>query len=118
MRGKMRRPSGDWLMPQIDDVVGGSSRVMSLAVEDDPAPALAFGLPQMVISRVDLPAPLEPMMVTIWPCSTSTLTPLQRLDVAVVGVDVLELRASAGPPSAARSAATSGGSSSSSGSPR
>ena len=59
---------------EIDDVVGGEPGDV-LAVEDDPAPARPCGLPQTVISRVDLPAPLEPMMVTIWPCSTSTLTP-------------------------------------------
>ena len=37
--------------------------------------ALALGRPQMVISRVDLPAPLAPMMLTIWPRSTRRLTP-------------------------------------------
>ena len=39
-------------------------------------PSLARGLPQTVISRVDFPAPFEPMMVTISPCRISTETPL------------------------------------------
>ena len=59
---------------EIDDVVGGEPGDVA-ALVDDPARAPPCGLPQMVISRVDLPAPLAPMMVTISPCSTSTLTP-------------------------------------------
>ena len=38
-------------------------------------PCLARGLPQMVISSVDLPAPLAPISVTISPGSTCRLTP-------------------------------------------
>jgi hypothetical protein len=38
-------------------------------------PAAARGVPQMVISSVDLPAPLAPMRVTISPSPTSRSTP-------------------------------------------
>ena len=37
-------------------------------------PLAACGEPQSVISRVDLPAPLAPIRVTISPFFTSTLT--------------------------------------------
>ena len=42
-------------------------------------------------SVVDLPAPFEPMSVTISPSSTVQADAAQRVDGAVVGVDVLEL---------------------------
>ena len=44
------------------------------AVEGDAAGAGAV-MPQMVIIRVDLPAPLEPIRVTISPSLTSRSTP-------------------------------------------
>ena len=50
-------------------------------------PCAACGLPQMVISRVDLPAPLAPIRVTISPVLDLDVDAVQRLDVAVEGVD-------------------------------
>ena len=38
-------------------------------------PSRARGLPQIVIIRVDLPAPLAPISATISPSPTSTSTP-------------------------------------------
>jgi hypothetical protein len=38
-------------------------------------PLAARGFPQIVIKRVDLPAPLAPIRVTISPSPTSTSTP-------------------------------------------
>ena len=48
-------------------VISASSKTM--------APARARGLPQTVISSVDLPAPLAPISETIAPRGTSMLTP-------------------------------------------
>ena len=47
-------------------------------------------MPLIVRRVVDLPAPFEPMRVTISPLP-SQCHALQRVDVAVVGVDVVEL---------------------------
>ena len=47
--------------------------------------------PEIERSVVDLPAPLEPISVTISPSSTVERDALERLDVAVVGVDVVDL---------------------------
>ncbi len=50
-------------------------------------PDAARGFPQIVINKVDFPAPLAPMSVTISPCWIETSTPAQRLDIAVEGLD-------------------------------
>ena len=49
------------------------------------APARARGLPQIVISSVDLPAPLAPIRVTISPLADVEVDAVQRLDGAVEG---------------------------------
>ena len=46
----------------------------------------------MVRKVVVLPAPLAPIRVTISPGSTREGDALQRLDVAIVGVDVVDLQ--------------------------
>ena len=73
MRGKMRRPSGDWLIDsRMISWVG--IRVMSMPSKTI-GPSRARGVPQMVIISVDLPAPLAPIRVTISPWLTSRSTP-------------------------------------------
>ena len=65
MRGKMRRPSGDCAMrSRAISCVG--NLVMSRPAKVI-APSRARGLPKIVIIRVDLPAPLAPISVTISP---------------------------------------------------
>jgi hypothetical protein len=65
MRGKMRRPSGDWAMrSRAISCVG--IWVMSVPAKTM-VPARARGLPKMVIISVDLPAPLAPISATISP---------------------------------------------------
>ena len=54
-------------------------------------PELAGVSPEIERSVVDLPAPLEPISVTTSPSSTVQRDSLQRLDRAVVGVDVRDL---------------------------
>ena len=77
MRGKMRRPSGacasfsraiSWVGSR---VISRPSKVM--------VPSRARGLPQTVIIKVDLPAPLAPISVTISPALTSMSTPLSAI---------------------------------------
>ena len=70
----MRRPSGEWAMPERDDVVGGGA-VDRLALELI-SPPLGRSSPEMVRSVVVFPAPLVPMSVTTWPCSTEKVMPL------------------------------------------
>ncbi len=72
MRAKIRRPSGEWEM-DICAISWVGVRVMSMP-SNRIWPFVACGLPQMVIISVVLPAPLAPIMVTISPCATSTLT--------------------------------------------
>jgi len=69
----MRRPSGDCAI---------DSRMIScvgMAVMSRPSntirPERARGSPQMVFMSVVLPAPFEPIMVTISPSNTSMSTP-------------------------------------------
>ena len=53
-------------------------------------PLRARGVPQIVIIRVDLPAPFEPISVTISPCCTSRSMPRKRLDLAIEGLDAAD----------------------------
>ena len=53
-------------------------------------PCLGLSSPEMVRRVVDLPAPLEPISVTISPSLTVRRQPLHRGDVAVVDVDVVD----------------------------
>src|SRR6266571_2956306 len=70
--GKSRRPSGTWVIPwatmasEVQPVMSVPSRATR--------PALGRMMPQMVLSRVDFPAPLLPTSVTISPASTDRLT--------------------------------------------
>ena len=77
MRGKMRRPSGDWAMRR-RAISWVGRRVMSRPWKRI-EPSRARGSPQMVIIRVDLPAPLAPIRVTISPSCTSRSTPLSAM---------------------------------------
>ncbi len=65
MRGKMRRPSGDWAMPSCM-IWSVGMRLMSRP-ENTIEPSRIRGEPQIDISSVDLPAPLAPIRVTISP---------------------------------------------------
>ena len=73
----MRRPSGDWLID-----MRMISWVGSLVMSTPPKtmlPSRAWGLPQIVIISVDLPAPLAPISVTISPSLISTSTPRKAM---------------------------------------
>ena len=54
-------------------------------------PLRARGLPQIVIISVVLPAPLAPISVTISPSADVEVDALQRLDLAVEGLDASDL---------------------------
>ena len=71
--GKTRRPSGTCAMPRATIFSGGSLSMRSPAKRI--SPPLARASPEMVRSAVLFPAPFEPMMVTMPPAGTSTLTP-------------------------------------------
>ena len=73
MRGKSRRPSGDWLMPILTMLCGDSS-VMSLPWKRS-CPARGWLSPLIERSVVDLPAPFAPISVTISPSRTSIEIP-------------------------------------------
>ena len=53
-------------------------------------PERLASMPAMVRIREDLPAPLAPMMATIWPFGTSRETSAEGLGVAVVQIEVLD----------------------------
>ena len=63
--GKIRRPSGTWLMPSATILFGLS--VWMGCPRKSTSPLRGGVPPQMVISVVLLPAPLAPMSVTISP---------------------------------------------------
>ena len=73
IRWKQWRPSGDWEIPSCTMSCGGM-RVMSCP-SNRTAPSRAGVSPEIDRSVVDLPAPLEPMSVTISPSSTFSETP-------------------------------------------
>ena len=54
-------------------------------------PCRGWFRPLIARSVVDFPAPFAPISVTISPASTRSETPFQRVDRAVVDVDVVEL---------------------------
>ena len=74
MRGKMRRPSGDWAIDSREIICVG--RLVMSVPSNVILPRRARGAPKMVIIVVDLPAPLAPIRVTISPLLTSMSTPL------------------------------------------
>ncbi len=68
MRWKQWRPSGDCEIPSRTMSCGGSRLISSPSKRIDPGPDGES--PEIDRSVVDLPAPLEPMSVTISPSST------------------------------------------------
>src|SRR6185312_16312778 len=72
-RWKIRRPSGQWLMPACAMTCGGRRVMRSPAKSISPACTVAR--PLMVFSSVDFPAPLGPMTATTSPSSNARLTP-------------------------------------------
>ena len=77
MRGKMRRPSGACaILARTISWVG--SWVISRPSKTM-LPSRAHGVPQIVIIKVDFPAPLAPISVTISPSRTSRSTPLSAM---------------------------------------
>ena len=76
-------------MPRMTISCAGT-RVMS-SPANMTVPALAGVRPEIERRVVVLPAPLEPISVTTSPSSTVSETPFQRLDRAVVGVEVGDL---------------------------
>ena len=73
MRGKMRRPSGDCAMPSAATSWPGSPVIST--PWNSMCPVLGGTMPEIERSVVDLPAPLEPMSVTISPWLTSSVIP-------------------------------------------
>ena len=74
MRLKMRRPSGACATPMPATVCAGLSLItLSIRLIE---PVRGLSRPEMVCRVVVLPAPLEPMSVTISPLSTWSETPL------------------------------------------
>jgi hypothetical protein len=74
IRGKMRRPSGDWAIPISATAWPGMfwiSRPLKTIL-----PVRGGTIPEIERSVVDLPAPLAPMSVTISPSRTSSEMPL------------------------------------------
>ena len=73
MRGKMRRPSGDWQMPALTTSWPSLPLIFSPLKLIEPERGLSSA--EMARSVVDLPAPLEPMSVTISPGCTRSVSP-------------------------------------------
>ena len=74
MRGKSRRPSGDWEIPLLT-TSWADAFVMSRPWNRI-RPWRGWLMPLIDRSVVDFPAPLAPMSVTISPCRTSIEIPL------------------------------------------
>ena len=62
MRGKMRRPSGDWARPSVTILCAGTSSIRLPSKEIEPRAGRSS--PEMVRSVVVLPAPLVPISDT------------------------------------------------------
>ncbi len=73
MRAKHLRPSGDWEIPRRTMSCGGVSPISLPSKEIEPSRGGVS--PEIERSVVDLPAPLEPIMVTISPSSTVSEMP-------------------------------------------
>ena len=72
-REKMRRPSGAWPMPALDELVGRDVRDVAPLELD--RPGRGWSSPLIVLRVVVLPAPLAPIRVTISPRWTSRSMP-------------------------------------------
>ena len=73
MRAKHLRPSGDWEMPRLTMSCGAVSPISLPSNEIEPSRGGVR--PEIERRVVDLPAPLEPIMVTISPSSTVSEMP-------------------------------------------
>ncbi len=73
MRAKQRRPSGAWEMPRRTISCGGVT-LMSIPRKWI-VPDRAGVRPQIDLSVVDFPAPLDPIRVTTSPARTDRLIP-------------------------------------------
>ena len=78
---------GDLADAEVADAVRLERRDV-VVPESDAARRAARSMPAMVRMSDDLPAPFAPTMATISPCGTSSETPVERLRVAVVEVEV------------------------------
>ena len=74
-RGKILRPSGDWLSPLRTMRFG--LRFWISSPRKTMVPEDGRRIPEIVLSVVVLPAPLAPIMVTISPSLTSSEMPLR-----------------------------------------
>ena len=92
MRGNTRRASGTGAMPR-RTISRGRQRVDRLALDRSRCPRAGRTRPRIVFIVVDLPDALPPSSDTISPSWIVVAHALQDVQVAVVGVDVLELRA-------------------------
>src|SRR5215813_492732 len=75
IREKIRRPSGD--CASLSFAISCVGRCVMFCPAKPIVPSRARGLPQTVIIKVDFPAPLAPIKVTISPSLTSRSTPLR-----------------------------------------
>jgi hypothetical protein len=73
IKGKTFRPWGTYVIPRWSSAAGGWFVMSSPANRTEPS--RAGRSPNSVRKTVDLPAPLGPMMETIWPGSTRSDTP-------------------------------------------
>ena len=73
MRLKTRRPSGDWQTPS--STISCAGRPSIRLPRSVIVPCRGRSWPEIVRSVVDLPAPFDPMRVTISPSSTLSVTP-------------------------------------------
>ena len=71
--GKIRRPSGTWLMPS-RAMASGPARWIGFPSKYT-SPSVGASSPEIVFSVELLPAPLAPSSVTSSPASTCRLTP-------------------------------------------
>ena len=75
MRSKILRPSGAWEIPRCTISDGGVSPISSPSKRIDPSRTGVS--PEIERSVVDLPAPFEPIRVTISPSFTSSEMPFR-----------------------------------------
>ena len=73
IRGKMRRPSGEWAMPR--STISWAATWSMRSPSNQISPAVGHSSPDTVRNTVVLPAPLLPMRVTRLPASTENGPP-------------------------------------------
>ena len=77
-------------MPAQHPLVGGAAAQIDRPSKRIVAAARRH-MPAIVFSSVDLPAPLAPMTATVSPSATAIETPNSACEVAVAGVDAVDL---------------------------